>query len=53
LHKLGNILDKLPKRLLLRVKAALHEVMYSETRAQVREAARRVAAEFDPSTRRP
>jgi len=29
LHKLGNILDKLPKRLLLRVKAALREVMYS------------------------
>ena len=29
-HKLGNILDKLPKRLQLRVKAALHEVMYAE-----------------------
>jgi hypothetical protein len=31
-HKLGNILDKLPKRLQPRVKAALHEVMYAETR---------------------
>jgi hypothetical protein len=48
-HKLGNILDKLPKRLLLRVKAALREVMYSETRAQVREAVRRFAAEYSPS----
>ena len=47
-HKLGNILDKLPKRLLLRVKAALREVMYSETRAQVREAVRRFAAEYGP-----
>src|ERR1700757_1891890 len=38
-HKLGNILDKLPKRLQPRVKAALHEVMYAETHEQAREAA--------------
>jgi putative transposase len=47
-HKLGSILDELPKRLQLRVKAALREVMYSETRAQVREAVRRFAVEYGP-----
>jgi len=45
-HKLGNILDKLPKRLQPRVKAALHEVMYAETRKQAREAITRFAAEY-------
>jgi len=35
-HKLGNTLDKIPKRLQPRVKAALHEVMYAETREQAR-----------------
>jgi len=45
-HKLGNILDKVPKRLQPRVKAALHEVMYAETRAQAREAITRFAAEY-------
>jgi transposase-like protein len=45
-HKLGNILDKLPKRLQARVKAALHEVMYAETRAQAREAVQRFAGEY-------
>jgi putative transposase len=39
-HKLGNILDKMPKRLQPRVKAALHEVMYAETREQARRAGR-------------
>jgi hypothetical protein len=48
LHKLGNILDKLPKRLLLRVKAALREVMYAGTHTQVREAVRRFPAEYGP-----
>jgi len=47
-HKLGNILDKLPKRLQPRVKAALHEVMYAATRAQAREAAQRFATEYGP-----
>src|SRR5262245_33284543 len=45
-HKLGNILDKLPKRLQTRVKAALHEVMYAETREQARDAAQRFATEY-------
>jgi transposase-like protein len=45
-HKLGNILDKLPKRLQPRVKAALHEVMYAETRAQAREAVTEYGAKY-------
>ncbi len=45
-HKLGNILDKLPRRLQPRVKAALHEVMYAETREQAREAISRFEAEY-------
>ena len=45
-HKLGNILDKLPRRLQQRVKAALHEIMYAETREQAREAITRFAAEY-------
>ena len=45
-HRLGNILDKLPRRLQPRVKAALHEIMYAETREQAREAITRFAAEY-------
>jgi len=45
-HKLGNILDKLPKRLQPRVKAALHEVMYAETREQAHQAVTRFATEY-------
>jgi putative transposase len=45
-HKLGNILDKLPKRLQPRVKAALHEVMYAETREHAREAVTRFVGEY-------
>ena len=45
-HKLGNILDKLPRRLQPRAKAALHEVMYAETREQAHEAISRFAGEY-------
>jgi len=45
-HRLGNILDKLPRRLQPRVKAALHEIMYAETREQARDAITRFAAEY-------
>jgi len=31
-HRLANVLDKLPKRLQPKAKAALHEIMYAETR---------------------
>jgi putative transposase len=47
-HKLGNILDKLPKRLQPRVKAALREVMYAETPAQARDAVQRFTTEYGP-----
>jgi transposase-like protein len=45
-HKLGNILDKLPKRLQPRAKATLHEVMYADTRAHAREAITRFGTEY-------
>jgi transposase-like protein len=45
-HKLGNILDKLPKRLQPRVKAALHEVMYADTREHARDAITRFTREY-------
>jgi putative transposase len=45
-HKLGNIIDKLPKRLQPRVKGALHEVMYAEIREHAREAVTRFATEY-------
>ncbi len=45
-HKLGNILDKLPRRLQPRVKAALREIMYAETRARARDAITQFAAEY-------
>lgn len=37
-HKLANVLDKLPKRLQAKAKAALHEVMYAASREQAEEA---------------
>ena len=37
-HTLGNVLDKLPKRLQPKAKAALHEVMYADSRGEAEEA---------------
>ena len=51
-HKLGNILDKLPKRLQPRVKAALHEVMYAETRSRRARRSPGLGPSTAPSTRR-
>ena len=45
-HKLGNMLDKLPKRLHPRAKRRLHEIMYAETREHAREAITRFADEY-------
>ena len=39
-HKLGNVLDKLPPRLQPRAKRALHEMMYAECRADCEAATR-------------
>ena len=33
-HRLANVLDKLPKRLQPKAKRALHEIMQADTRAQ-------------------
>ena len=45
-HKLGNVLDKLPKRLQPRAKRALHEMMYAESRAECASARSRFEAEY-------
>ena len=45
-HKLVNVLDKLPPRLQPRAKRALHEMMYAECRADCETARARFAAEF-------
>ena len=37
-HKLGNVLDKLPKRLQPKATRALREIMYADTRAHAEEA---------------
>jgi len=37
-HKLGNVLDKLPKRLQPKAKEALHEIMNADTREDAEEA---------------
>lgn len=46
-HKLGNVLDKLPKRLQPRAKALLREAMYADTREHAREAMGRFAEEYE------
>ncbi len=45
-HKLVNVLDKLPKRLQPRAKRALHEIMYAPTRAEARAAIERFREEY-------
>ena len=47
-HKLVNVLDKLPPRLQPRAKRALHEMMYAECRADCETARARFAAEYQP-----
>ena len=47
-HKLVNVLDKLPPRLQPRAKRALHEMMYAECRTDCETARARFAAEFQP-----
>jgi putative transposase len=45
-HKLANVLDKLPRRLQPRAKRALHEMMYAERRSDCEAAKTRFAAEY-------
>jgi transposase-like protein len=46
-HKLGNVLDKLPKRLQPKAKKALHQAMYAETKEQAEEALDRFVADYE------
>jgi transposase-like protein len=46
-HKLGNVLDKLPKRLQPRAKKLLHEAMYAATRDDARDAIDRFVDEHE------
>ena len=45
-HKLGNVLDKLPKRLQPKAKRALHEIVDAETREQAEEQLDGFVAEY-------
>jgi transposase-like protein len=46
-HRLGNVLDKLPKRLQGQAKAALHEIMYAETRKDAKKALARFVEKYE------
>ena len=45
-HRIANVLDKLPKSLQPRAKQALHEIMYAETRAVAEREITRFAQEY-------
>jgi putative transposase len=45
-HRLANVLDKLPKRLQPKAKQALHEIYYAQSRRQAEQAIRRFAEEY-------
>jgi len=47
-HRLANVLDKLPKRLQPQAKRALHEIMNAATRAQAETATKEFIAEYQP-----
>jgi len=46
-HKIANVLDKLPKRVQPRAKALLHEIMYAPTREAAQEALSDFGREFE------
>jgi transposase-like protein len=45
-HRIANVLDKLPKRLHAKAKAALHEIMRAETRKAAQHAIARFEADY-------
>ena len=45
-HRLRNVLDKLPKRLQAKAKEALHEIMYAECREHAEEGIERFAEDY-------
>jgi len=46
-HKIANVLDKMPKRLQARAKSMLHEAMYAPDRASAREAMQSFTQEYE------
>jgi transposase-like protein len=46
LHRIANVLDKLPKRLQAKAKTALHEIMRADTRKGARQAIARFEADY-------
>jgi transposase-like protein len=52
-HRLANVLDKLPTRLQPKAKQALHAIMNAPTRAEAEAGIDAFAAEYDPKYRRP
>ncbi len=48
-HRMANVLDKLPKRLQPAAKRALREMMYAESRAEAEALAERFASAMRPS----
>ena len=46
MHRIANVLDKLPKRLHAKAKVALHEIMRAETRKTARAGIKRFAREY-------
>ena len=46
-HRLANVLDKLPKRLQAKAKRALHEIMKAETRETAEEMTERFARDYE------
>ncbi len=47
MHRIANVLDKLPKRLHGRAKAALHEIMRAESRKAAEQAIARFEADYE------
>jgi transposase-like protein len=45
-HRIANVLDKLPKRLHAKAKAALHEIMRAETRKAAQQAIERFESDY-------
>src|SRR2546422_8828685 len=46
-HKIANVLDKLPKRLQAKAKAALHEMMNAPTQAECEKLMKAFVAEYE------
>ena len=51
-HKMGNVLDKLPKRLQPKAKKMLREIVYADTKADANKAIVAFEAEFSPKHER-